>query len=136
MHIYECLNKADELRDTYEADRRKQMDLLLPSFLQLDDGGVFLREFLADVTGFSIIERVTAARTQNFRSISEIESLWEIMCARVIDLIRESVARVTEPRALLLVKDSVLLFMQTIQVYLITRLSFTRFRGMTSLWAN
>jgi len=116
MHIYDCLNKGDELRTTYDADRRKQMDLLLPSSIKLDDDGGFLRHLLANITGFAILERATAGRTQNFRSVSEIEGLWDILCARVIDLITETVARVNEPRILLAVKDSVMLFMQTIKV--------------------
>jgi exocyst complex component 6 len=115
MHIYDCLNKSEELRSTYEADRRKQMDLLLPSYLNLDDGR-HLRNFLANITGFSIIERSTAAKTHDFRSVSEIEALWDMLCVRVIDLITETVAKISEPRVLLTLKDSVTLFMQTMQV--------------------
>lgn len=122
MHIYDCLSKGEELKNTYDADRRKQMDLLLPSYLNLDDDGRCLRDLLADIAGFSIIERSTVARTHNFRSVSEIEVLWDILCARVIDLITETVTRITEPRVLLSVKDSVTLFMQTIQVYLVLSL--------------
>ena len=116
MHIYNCLNKADEFRDTYNVDRRKQMDLLLPASLNLDDDGQYLRDLLANITGFAIIERATTSKTQNFRSVSEIEELWDIMCMRVIDLITEAVAHIKEPRVLLSVKSSVMLFMQTIQV--------------------
>jgi len=116
MHIYDCLNKSEELRSTYEADRRKQMDLLLPSYLNLDDDGRHLRNFLANIAGFSIIERSTAAKTHDFRSVSEIEALWDMLCARVIDLITETVTKISEPRVLLTLKDSVTLFMQTMQV--------------------
>ena len=116
IHIYGCLNKGEELRSTYEADRRKQMDLLLPSYLNLDDNGKQLNDLLADVAGFSIIERGTSAKTQNFRSMSEIEGIWDVMCARVIELITDTVGKITEPRVLLMVKDSVMLFMQTVQV--------------------
>jgi exocyst complex component 6 len=117
MHIYECLNKRDEFHDLYEADRRKQMDLLLPSYLPLDDEAQYLNDLLRDVTGFAIIEWATAGKIPNFRTAAEIEGLWDILCARVIDLITESVSRVIEPRILLKVKESVLLFLQTIQVY-------------------
>lgn len=116
MHIYDCLNKADEFRDTYNVDRRKQMDLLLPASLNLDDDGQYLRDLLANITGFAIIERATTSKTQNFRLVSEIEELWDIMCMRVIDLITEAVANIKEPRVILSVKSSVMLFMQTIQV--------------------
>jgi exocyst complex component 6 len=117
IHIYNCLNKGDELRESYEADRRGQMNLLLPSDINLDDGGKYLRILLANITGFSIIERATTARTQNFRSVSEIEALWDIMCSGVIDLVTETVERLTQPRTILTVKDAMMLFMQTIQVY-------------------
>lgn len=116
MHIYNCLNKGDELRSTYDADRRKQMDLLLPSYLNLDDNGKHLHDLLADVAGFAIIERGTSAKTQNFRSLSDIDGLWDVMSARVIDLITDTVGKITEPRILLMVKDSIMLFMQAIQV--------------------
>lgn len=126
MHIYDCLSKGEELRNSYEADRRKQMDLLLPSYLNLDDDGSQLRDLLADITGFSIIERSTTAKTHNFRSVLEVEALWEILCSRVIDLITETVAKINEPRVLLSVKHSVTLFMQTIQVLILLKL-FSRY---------
>jgi hypothetical protein len=116
IHIYDCLNKAQELQDTYEADRRKQMDLLLPPTLTTDDDGVALRNLLANIAGFSAIERTTTIKTYNFRTPSQIEALWDVLCARVIDLLTDTVAKITEPRLLLGIKDSVMLFMQTIQV--------------------
>jgi len=116
IHIYDCLNKAQELQDNYEADRRKQMDLLLPSNLSADDDGTALRNLLANITGFSVIERMTTIKTYNFRTPSQIEALWDVLCARVIELLTETVAKITEPRVLLVIKDSVMLFMQTIQV--------------------
>ncbi len=118
MHIYSSLNKAEELRRTYDADRRKQMDLLLPSSIILDENGTQLYNLLADITGFAILERATASRTQEFRSASEIEGLWDLMCAQVIDLITDAVAKINNPKVLLNVKESVTLFMQTINVLL------------------
>jgi exocyst complex component 6 len=117
MHIYASLNKADELQRTYEADRRKQMDLLLPSSVQLDEDGVQLHDLLAEVTGFSIIERATSAKLPDFRAVSQIEGLWDLMCTQVIDLISDAVSKINDPKVLLTVKDSVTLFMQTIQVF-------------------
>src|SRR5438270_252254 len=116
MHIYSSLNKAEELRRTYDADRRKQMDLLLPSSITLDENGTQLYNLLADITGFAILERATASRTQEFRSASEIEGLWDLMCAQVIDLMTDAVAKINNPKVLLNVKESVTLFMQTIKV--------------------
>jgi len=118
MHIYSCLGKSDEFRSMYEADRRKQMDLLLPSSLPLDDNGAYLHNLLADVTGFSIIERASAGKAPDLRTVSEIEELWDILCSRVIELITESVQKISDPSVLLSVKDSVLLFLQSIQVYI------------------
>jgi exocyst complex component 6 len=136
MHIYDCLNKNEEFRDAYNEDRRKQMDLLLPATLNLNDDGQSLRDLLANITGFAIIERATASKTQNFRSVSEIEGLWDIMCTRLINLISDTVANINEPRLLLSVKSSVMLFMQTIQVYSHRQLSLANacdFRDTTSL---
>lgn len=92
------------------------MDLLLPSYLNLDDDGVQLHDLLASITGFSIIERATTAKLPDFRSVSQIEGLWDLMCAQVIDLITDTVSKINDPRVLLNVKDSVTLFMQAIQV--------------------
>jgi hypothetical protein len=92
------------------------MDLLLPSNLTADDDGTALRNLLANITGFSVIERTTTIKTYNFRTPSQIEALWDSLCARVIDLLTDTVAKITEPRLLLVIKDSVMLFMQTIQV--------------------
>jgi hypothetical protein len=116
MHIYASLNKGDDLQRTYEADRRKQMDLLLPAYVHLDEEGVPLHDLLAEVTGFCIIERATSAKLPDFRSVSQIEGLWDLMCTQVIDLISDAVSKINDPKVLLTVKDSVTLFMQTIQV--------------------
>ena len=116
IHIYNCLEKTDDLRDTYDSDRRGQMNLLLPPEVKLDDDGQFLRNLLANVTGFALIERATSVRTHNFRLVSDIEALWELMCSRVIDLVAEAVGKLTEPRLMLAVKDAMTLFSQTIQV--------------------
>jgi hypothetical protein len=105
------------------------MDLLLPSYIHLDESGSYLHNLLAEITGYSIIERATAAKTQDFRSVSEIEELWDIMCARVIDLITDTVNKINDPKVLLTVKESVTLFMQTIQVIQLSILSYF-YRGM------
>jgi len=117
IHIYTSLGKAEELRDTYDADRRKQMDLLIPSSLNVDEHAIELQNLLANIAGFAIIERATSIKVQTFRSASEVESLWDVMCARVIDLITDTVAKIVDSKLLLSVKDTLALFMQTVQRY-------------------
>jgi exocyst complex component 6 len=119
IHIYTALGKHEELRSTYDADRRRQMDLLLPTALNIDKNGSELRNLLANIAGFAVIERATSVKAQSFRSRTEIESLWEMMCVRVTDLVADTVSKIVDSKLLLLVKDLIELFMHTVLVSLL-----------------
>jgi len=129
IHIHSSLGKGEELRDTYDTDRRKQMDLLIPASLNINEHTHELQDLLANIAGFAIIERATSVKVQTFRTASEVESLWEAMCARVIDLIADTVAKILDSKVLLSVRDALELFMQTVQVIQV-QLSGLTFRDM------
>ena len=97
------------------------MDLLLPSILTIDGRGADLRHLLANIAGFAVIERATSVKAQTFRSTSEVESLWDIMCTRMINLITDTVSKIGNSKILLLVKEMIELFMYTVQVPMILR---------------
>ena len=122
IHIYSSLGKLEELRTTYDADRRRQMDLLLPATLNIDENGSELRNLLANITGFAVIERATSIKAQTFRSQSEVEALWDLMCVRVIHLVTDTVSKIVDSKLLLLVKDLIELFMHTVQVHRFRRI--------------
>jgi exocyst complex component 6 len=96
------------------------MDLLLPPSLVIDEQGTQLRDLLASLTGFAVIEHETFGKAPNLRSRSGIDALWDVMCSRLINLITDAVAKVSDSRPLLLVKELIDLFMQTVQVYTLT----------------
>ena len=92
------------------------MDLLLPSSLIIDEHGTQLHDLLANITGYAVIERITVSKAQSFRSKPEIEAIWDTMCSRLINLLTDTVTKVVDPKPLLLIKELIELFLQTVQV--------------------
>ena len=69
LHIHEALGQSDKFRAEYAATRRRQKELLLPSFVDLmEEDEQSLSSLLEGIAGFAIIERATMRRAHNLRS--------------------------------------------------------------------
>ncbi len=74
IHIHEALGQRDELRASYESDRRTQRDLIIPARSGI--GSIAeLKDVLATFAGFAIIEKVTMQKTFGFRSAQDVRLL-------------------------------------------------------------
>ena len=69
LHIHEALGQSEKFRVEYAATRRRQKELLLPSFVNLvsEDDDSSLSSLLEGIAGFAIIERATMRRVPNLR---------------------------------------------------------------------
>ncbi|ODQ55686.1 exocyst complex subunit Sec15-like protein [Saitoella complicata NRRL Y-17804] len=119
IHIYSQLGLSEELRTSFEQDRRRQRDLLLPASLTVEGGDVAasLEVLLEDITGFAIIEQETLKQTRgtNLRSSHEINDLFASLTKRVMSLTLSALAKTSNPDTLLRVKNILVLFIQTVE---------------------
>ena len=130
IHIYTALESLEELQRSYQADRKvrnsfsdkyiikltailqAQSDLILPFPLNLPA----LPSLLQEITGFFIIEREVLSNARNFRSERDVDELWTSVIGRLTQAIEQSLDRETDPDQFLLVKESLLSFITTLEV--------------------
>lgn len=75
LHIHEALGQIDKFKAEYAATRRRQKELLLPSFVDLmEEDEQSLSSLLEGIAGFAIIERATMRRAHNLRSPVDVSS--------------------------------------------------------------
>jgi hypothetical protein len=135
LHIHEALGQSDKFRVEYAATRRRQKELLLPSFVSLvnEDDDSSLSSLLEGIAGFAIIEKATMRKVPNLRSAvdvspthwryslhvlkqSQVDELWDSMCLTAIGVISKALDTVDNAEVLLKIKGVVALFIQTMDV--------------------
>ncbi|KAI0048060.1 exocyst complex component sec15 subunit [Auriscalpium vulgare] len=113
IHIYTTLDSLDELRKSYQADRKAQSDLILPYPLQLN-ALVALSE---EITGFFLIESHVLQTTGSFRSEREVEELWDALVERLTGAVEQALRNEIEPDSYLRVKEAMMAFILTLEAY-------------------
>ena len=130
IHIYTALDSLDELRKSYQADRKvrspnrtflhplltppkAQSDLILTVPLQLSS----LVALTEQIIGFFIIESHVLQTTGSFRSKAEVEELWDAIAARLSDAVDGALRNVTDPDGYLHVKETLIAFILTLEVH-------------------
>ncbi|EPT03610.1 exocyst complex component sec15 subunit [Fomitopsis schrenkii] len=111
IHIYSALDSLDEIRKSYQADRKAQSDLILPNILPLDQ----LPKVTEEVVGFFIIETHVLSTTGSFRSPREVEDLWEALLRRIGNAVDTALKNVSDADAYLAVKECLLSFTMTLE---------------------
>ncbi|KAH7393539.1 exocyst complex subunit Sec15-like-domain-containing protein [Cadophora sp. MPI-SDFR-AT-0126] len=118
LHIHEALGQSDKFRAEYAATRRRQKELLLPSFVDLmEEDEQSLSSLLEGIAGFAIIERATMRRAHNLRSPVDVDELWDSMCQTAIALISKALDKVDNAEVLLKIKGVIALFIQTMDTW-------------------
>ncbi|KAI0031663.1 exocyst complex component sec15 subunit [Vararia minispora EC-137] len=113
IHIYTALDSLDELRRSYQGDRKAQSDLILPIPLPLGSLSAVVEEF----TGFFIIEAYILDTTGSFRSMREIEELWEAIVERLTGAVEAALEKETDPDSYLRSKEQIMAFVITLESY-------------------
>jgi len=128
IHIYTALDSLDELRKSYQADRRvcritlrpffsshtlqAQSDLILPTPMPLNA----LTSIIQEVAGFFIVETYVLKTTGNFRSEQELEELWDSLLGRLCLVLDDALGTETDPEGYLRVKEVLIGFIMTMEV--------------------
>ncbi|KAI9315513.1 exocyst complex subunit Sec15-like-domain-containing protein [Dichotomocladium elegans] len=110
--------KRHEFKASYEEDRRAQANLALSAPINLRDGNMTpFDNLLQDIVGFFIIEHIILHSTQDFRSQSEVDALWEMVTSRIILVVSDSLKGCRDPELFLRIKLSLLIFIQTLESF-------------------
>jgi hypothetical protein len=130
IHIYTALDSLDELRKSYQADRKvtwplsshlvirltvlvqAQSDLILPTPLPLSS----LLQITQEIAGFFIIETQVLNSTCSFRSEREVNSLWDALVKRLSVAVEDSLRLESDPDGFLRVKEFLIGFIMTLEV--------------------
>lgn len=113
IHIYTALDSLDELRKSYQADRRAQSDLILPTPIPLNG----LTSLIQEVAGFFIVETHVLKTTGNFRSEQELEELWDSLLGRLCLALDNALGTETDPEGYVRVKEALIGFIMTMETY-------------------
>ncbi|TCD69836.1 hypothetical protein EIP91_005913 [Steccherinum ochraceum] len=123
VHIYGALDALDEIRKSYQADRKAQSDLILPEPLPLTS----LYPVTQEVVGFFIIENHVLDTTGNFRSERDVEELWEGVISRMGNAVEGALRNENDPDAYLRVKEALIGFIMTLESYQYSTISLHSF---------
>ena len=69
-----------------------------------------------DIIGFFVIESHVLKTTRSFRSQREVDELWDILVARLIEVVQEGLRDEEDVDTFLASKDIILSFIQTLEV--------------------
>ncbi|RDB22600.1 Exocyst complex component 6 [Hypsizygus marmoreus] len=111
IHIYTTLNSLDELQKSYQADRKAQSDLILPSPLPL----AALPSLTQEISGFFIVETHVLETTGTFRSERDVEELWDSLVMGLANAITNSLRTENDPDEYLRVKECLIGFIMTLE---------------------
>ncbi|KAL5332574.1 exocyst complex subunit Sec15-like-domain-containing protein [Aspergillus crustosus] len=114
LHIHQSLGHMEKFRVEYATTRRRQKELLIPTFITLiDDDGASLHNLLEEMAGFAIVERSTMKKVPDMRYPVDVDELWDSMCQTAVGLISKALHEVDNAESLLKIKNLIALFMQT-----------------------
>ncbi|KAJ1787747.1 Rab GTPase-binding exocyst subunit S15 [Coemansia sp. RSA 2399] len=97
LHINEKLGRRAEFRRSFTEDRRDQLNLILASQVQftLAQLGPF-ENMLHDIIGFFIVEHIILASAPEFRSKSDVDTLWDAGIAKLSDIIARNIQQIRQ----------------------------------------
>ncbi|ORY50770.1 exocyst complex subunit Sec15-like protein [Rhizoclosmatium globosum] len=118
IHIHDVLGKRNKFIDQFEGHRGTQADLLFESnfALNCDDLKGF-DIYLQDAVGFFIVEAVIMSSTQNFRSRTTVEHLWEISSEKLNKIVIEGLQGCQNPESFFSIKQVLSAYVHTLQGY-------------------
>ncbi|KAI8915903.1 exocyst complex subunit Sec15-like-domain-containing protein, partial [Gorgonomyces haynaldii] len=118
IHIHDVLGKRTQLKIEFEENRRLQADQLIKSSFSLKSGSTTeFNKYMQQIAGFFVIEATVMTSTQDFRSRSNVEAIWELATNKMGVHMIESLSECDMPELFLEMKESITAFMQTMSVY-------------------
>ena len=119
IHIHDVLNKRVQLKLEFDESRRLQADVILTQTIpSLKSGNIIgLERYIHEVTGFFVIEATVIVTTQDFRSRSSVETLWQTATNKMNAHLYEALSECKDPKLFLDIKLLVESFIGTMEVY-------------------
>ncbi|KAI9344931.1 exocyst complex subunit Sec15-like-domain-containing protein [Obelidium mucronatum] len=118
IHIHDVLGKRSKFIEQFEGHRGTQADLLFESNFSINSDDLKGFEiYLQDAVGFFIMEAVIMSSTQNFRSRTTVEHLWEISSDKLNRIVIEGLQGCQNPEAFFAIKQSLSAYVHTLQGY-------------------
>ncbi|KAJ1724894.1 Rab GTPase-binding exocyst subunit S15 [Coemansia erecta] len=92
LHINEKLGRRAEFRRSFTEDRSDQLSLILASPVHFATGQLASFEsMLFDIIGFFVVEHNILASAPDFRSKSDVDTLWDTCIAKLSDIIARGI---------------------------------------------
>ncbi|OJT10367.1 Exocyst complex component 6 [Trametes pubescens] len=113
IHIYTALDSLDEIRRSYQADRKAQSDLIIPEPLPIPS----LSSITQEIVGYFIVENHVLNTTGSFRSEREVEDLWDALISRLSNAVEDALRNEKDPDTYLKVKEALLGSVMTLEAY-------------------
>ncbi|KAI0637978.1 rsec15 [Trametes polyzona] len=113
IHIYTALDSLDEIRRSYQADRKAQSDLIIPEPLPLSS----LASITQEIVGYFIVENHVLNTTGSFRSEREVEDLWDALISRLSKAVEDALRNEKDPDIYLKVKEALLGSVMALESY-------------------
>ncbi|KAJ3012635.1 UNVERIFIED_CONTAM: hypothetical protein HDU68_001094 [Siphonaria sp. JEL0065] len=118
IHIHAVLGKRSKFIEQFEGHRGTQGDLLFASNFSINSDDLKSFDiYLQDAVGFFIMEAVIMSSTQNFRSRTTVEHLWEISSEKLDKIVIEGLQGCQNPEAFFAIKQSLSAYVHTLQGY-------------------
>ncbi|KAJ9112059.1 hypothetical protein QFC22_006353 [Naganishia vaughanmartiniae] len=140
IHIYEALNSRAELQQVYHADRQRQAHLILSTRGTITPQNIstILPGLMEDLVGFFIIEQHVLKISRTFRTVREVDDLWDEMSRAIVAVVSDGLKGCEDSDTFLAVKLNILRFEQTLEGYNydvsgLTRLIMTMFERYSDL---
>ncbi|KAH8830374.1 rsec15 [Flagelloscypha sp. PMI_526] len=106
IHIYATMDSLEELQRSYQEDRKRQSELILPLPLPLSS----LSSITEQILGYFIVETHVLETTGDFRSERDVEDLWDSLVANLRNGLENSLRMEADPDSFLKVKESLISF--------------------------
>ncbi|KAJ2003676.1 Rab GTPase-binding exocyst subunit S15 [Coemansia thaxteri] len=103
LHINEKLGRRAEFRRSFSEDRSDQLSLALASPLQFSLADQLHHPFdamLCDVIGFFVVEHAILASAPDFRSKTDVDSLWDAGIAKLSDILARNIQAIRTDSAI------------------------------------
>ena len=71
---------------------------------------------MQELVGFFMIEAHVLRSAPDFRSQRDVDELWDEMCKRIVEIMRQGLKGCSQPEVFLESKTNVLQFVQTLEV--------------------
>ncbi len=117
IHIHGVLGKRIQLKLEFDESRRLQAEVILHSpIVFANDDISSLEKYIQEIAGFFVIEATVISTTQDFRSRSSVDTLWQTCTNKMNTHLSGVLGECTNPDLYLYIKQCVTSFISTMEV--------------------